>query len=55
MKATEFCPQMAGVYLSDSCTVFKHSDCSSPALIGVYLHVEARPLRCKIILRRGGG
>lgn len=31
------------------------SDDSSPALIVVYLHVEACPLRCKTVLRHGGG
>lgn len=42
-------------YVSDSCAACKRSDHSSPALIVVYLHVEACPLRCKIVLRHWGG
>lgn len=52
---------VAGVYfkvwqcVSDSCSVCKLSDHSSPAVIVAYLHVEARPLRCKTVLRHRGG
>lgn len=45
----------AWLYVSDSCSVCRHPDHSSPTLIVVYLHVEACPLRCKDILRHRGG
>lgn len=51
-------PQVAGVYIkawhyvSDSC--LKAFTPQQPPLM-VYLHVESRPLRCKDILRHGGG
>lgn len=52
---------VAGVYFkagqnaSDGYSVYKCSDWGTPALIVVYLHVEARPLRCKPILRHRRG
>lgn len=42
-------------HVSDGCSACKLSGRSSPGLIGVYLHVEARPLRGKTVLRHRGG